>query len=56
MLPPKENFEREKVPFQSAYDWMDDEKNRVSPNTVQTGVEWVVFVVAIVLLCMAVFN
>ncbi len=56
MLPPKEKFEHEKVPFQSAYDWMDNEKNRVSPDTVQIGVEWVAFVVAIVVWCIAIFN
>ena len=36
--------------------WMDDEKNRINPNTVQTGVEWVAFVVAIVALYITIFN
>jgi len=42
---------RESVPFQSAYDWMDDERNRVGADSVQSGVEWVGLVIAIVILC-----
>jgi hypothetical protein len=56
MLPPKEKFEREKVPFQSAYDWMDDERNRVSANTVDGGLYIAGLILSVVIISMAIFN